>query len=93
IVEIGEAEGIFRTPKHPYTQALIGAIPQMDAAAALNVDLLSGEPPSPLYIPIGCAFHPRCPHAMAVCRSDPPPVSRNMGPVQVSCHLYEEDKR
>jgi peptide/nickel transport system ATP-binding protein len=93
IVEIGDAEGIFRTPKHPYTQALIGAIPQMHAEAAWKVDLLAGEPPSPLYIPSGCAFHPRCPHAMEVCRSGAPPVPRNMGAVQVSCHLYDEDKR
>jgi len=93
IVEIGDAEGIFRTPKHPYTQALIGAIPHMHAEAALNVDLLPGEPPSPLYIPSGCAFHPRCPHAMEVCRSGVPPGSRNMGAVQVSCHLYDEETR
>lgn len=92
IVEIGNAEAIFRKPKHPYTQALIGAIPQMDADAAFNVNLLPGEPPSPLYIPSGCPFHPRCPHVMAVCRSDPAPAPRNSAGIKVACHLYEEDR-
>jgi oligopeptide/dipeptide ABC transporter ATP-binding protein len=92
IVEIGDAAGIFHRPRHPYTQALIGAIPQMEADAAFNVDLLSGEPPSPLYIPSGCAFHPRCPHAMAVCRSEPPPAPRNSAGTMVACHLYEEER-
>jgi len=92
IVEIGDAAGIFHRPMHPYTQALIGAIPQMEADATFNVDLLSGEPPSPLYIPSGCAFHPRCPHVMAVCRSDPPPLPRNSAGIMVACHLYEEER-
>ena len=70
----------------------LGAIPQMEADAAFNVDLLSGEPPSPLYIPSGCAFHPRCPHAMAVCRSEPPPAPRNSAGTMVACHLYEEER-
>jgi oligopeptide/dipeptide ABC transporter ATP-binding protein len=93
IVEMGDAEEIFRTPKHPYTQALIGAIPQMHAEAALSQDLLPGEPPSSLYIPSGCAFHPRCSFAMEVCRSGAPPEPRNMGTVKVACHLYQEEKR
>jgi peptide/nickel transport system ATP-binding protein len=92
IVEIGDAEEVFRTPKHPYTQALIGAIPRMDAEAALSQDLLPGEPPSPLYIPSGCAFHPRCPYAMDVCRSGAPPAPRNLGTAKVACHLYLEQK-
>jgi oligopeptide/dipeptide ABC transporter ATP-binding protein len=93
IVEIGDAEEIFRTPKHPYTQALIGAIPRMDAHAALKQDLLLGEPPSPVYIPSGCAFHPRCPHAIESCRSGAPPAPRNRGMVEVACHLYDAEKR
>jgi oligopeptide/dipeptide ABC transporter ATP-binding protein len=92
IVEIGTAGEIFHTPRHPYTQALIGAIPQMHTELTLTVDLLPGEPPSPLNIPSGCAFHPRCSRAMEVCRSGAPPVFSNMGAVQVSCHLYDEEK-
>ena len=90
IVEIGASSEIFHTPRHPYTQALISAIPQIQMEATVSADLLSGEPPSPVDIPGGCAFHPRCSRAMAICRSDPPPELINMGMVQVSCHLYDE---
>ena len=88
IVEIGTSSEIFHTPRHPYTQALISAIPQMQAEATVSTDLLSGEPPSPLDVPIGCAFHPRCSRVMSKCRSGPPPEMVNMGTVQVACHLY-----
>jgi len=89
IVEIGASSEIFHTPRHPYTQALISAIPQMQAEATVSADLLSGEPPSPLDIPSGCAFHPRCLRVMKNCRSGPPPEMINMGTVQVACHLYD----
>jgi peptide/nickel transport system ATP-binding protein len=92
IVEIGASGIIFHAPKHPYTQALIGAIPEMNAEASLKTDLLTGEPPSPLYIPSGCAFHPRCPKAMEVCRFGAPPNPINMGAIQVSCHLYDKGR-
>ncbi len=90
IVEIGASSEVFHKPRHPYTQALIRAIPQMHAQASLSTDLLSGEPPSPLDIPNGCAFHPRCLHVMAKCRSGAPPEEINMGKVQVACHLYDK---
>jgi len=90
IVEIGDSGDIFHEPRHPYTQALISAIPQMHADASVSTDLLSGEPPSPLDIPSGCAFHPRCSRVMANCRSGPPPESINMDTVQVACHLYDK---
>jgi oligopeptide/dipeptide ABC transporter ATP-binding protein len=89
IVEIGAASDIFHTPRHPYTQALISAIPQMQAEATVSADLLAGEPPSPLDIPSGCAFHPRCSRVMANCRSGPPPEFVNLGTLQVACHLYD----
>ena len=89
IVEIGTSSEIFHTPRHPYTQALISAIPQMQADATVSADLLSGEPPSPLDVPSGCAFHPRCSRVMSKCRSGPPPEMVNMGTVQVACHLYD----
>ena len=90
IVEIGASSEIFHTPRHPYTQALISAIPQMQAEATVSADLLAGEPPSPLDIPSGCAFHPRCSRVMANCRSVPPPEFVNLGTVQVACHLYDK---
>ena len=88
IVEIGDANEIFQNPRHPYTQALIRAIPKMHPEASLSTDLLSGEPPSPLDIPGGCAFHPRCPRVMSKCRSGEPPELIDRGPVQVACYLY-----
>ena len=90
IVEIGASSEIFHKPRHPYSQALISAIPQMKADASVSTDLLSGEPPSPLDIPSGCAFHPRCSRVMPICRSGSPPEFINLGAVKVACHLYDE---
>jgi oligopeptide/dipeptide ABC transporter ATP-binding protein len=93
IVEIGAANEIFQNPRHPYTRALISAIPKMHPEASLSADLLSGEPPSPLDIPGGCAFHPRCPRVMTRCRSGPAPELIDMGPIQVACYLYDTEQR
>ena len=67
IVEIGPTEEIFADPKHPYTQALLRAIPEPDPAAALPRDLPRGEIPDAARPPLGCSFHPRCPEAFEVC--------------------------
>lgn len=90
IVEIGASKEIFHNPRHPYTRALISAIPQMQTESSMHTDLLSGEPPSPLDIPKGCAFHPRCLQAMDICRSDPPPNLVDMVKVDVACYLYNK---
>jgi peptide/nickel transport system ATP-binding protein len=66
IVELGDAEEVVHRPRHPYTRALIGAVPDFGAAPPA----LSGEPASPLRPPPGCSFHPRCPIAIDVC-ADP----------------------
>ncbi len=89
IVEYGPAEELFRNPRHPYTRALVEAMPKIGPDAGLPADGLAGEPPSPVQIPSGCAFHPRCPAAMPVCRADPPPAGRHNGSGEVWCHLYE----
>ena len=67
IVEIGTVEQIFNEPKHPYTQALIRAIPEPDPDKALPRDLPRGEVPDAARPPLGCSFHPRCPKAFDTC--------------------------
>jgi peptide/nickel transport system ATP-binding protein len=67
IVEIGSAEAIYADPKHPYTQALLRAIPEPDPARAVPRDLPRGEVPDAAQPPLGCPFHPRCPHAFEPC--------------------------
>ena len=88
IVELGPTEEIFAAPKHPYTVSLIEAIPRMAPDARLGEALLAGEPPSPIDVPRGCAFHPRCESAMDVCRNGTVPALRSLGAVDVRCHLY-----
>lgn len=92
VVEIGPAEALFRNPRHPYTQALLAAMPSMDPAVTLPQQGLAGEPPSPTRLSSGCPFHPRCPQVMDVCRRNPPPVRRDLGSVGVWCHLWEDEE-
>ncbi|MBL8707067.1 MAG: ATP-binding cassette domain-containing protein [Rhodospirillales bacterium] len=88
IVELGPSRSLLREPAHPYAQALLAAVPRIDGAPAAR-QRLAGDVPSPLAPPAGCRFHPRCPHAMAVCRQAPP-TPRTIAPGHVvACHLYE----
>ncbi len=87
IVEEGPTEAVFRDPRHPYTQALFAAIPEIDPDMPLPADPLAGDPPGPMAQATGCAFHPRCAHAQAVCRTDPPPPSRHSPGRRWTCIL------
>ena len=91
IVEYGPTEEIFDDPKHPYTRALMDAMPKMTAEAQSAEDGLSGEPPSPTQIPHGCAFNPRCRFALPSCHEGPPPSRRLVARRSVWCHLYDDE--
>jgi len=87
IVESGDAKSVCRAPKHPYTQALISAVPQIDPESKRQRILLSGDVPSPIHPPGGCPFHPRCPIAEARCKTEVP-VLREINPGhRAACHL------
>jgi oligopeptide transport system ATP-binding protein len=87
IVEIGDAETVARSPKHPYTQALFSAALPSHPDERRDEIILAGEVPSPLAPPSGCRFHPRCPHALPRCSSEEPKLLSESGRL-VACHLY-----
>lgn len=87
IVEEGPTEAVFADPRHPYTQALIRAIPDINPDRPLPADPLTGDPPGPLSRPQGCAFHPRCPRAVSACRADPPPAPRHAPRRRWTCQV------
>jgi oligopeptide/dipeptide ABC transporter ATP-binding protein len=75
IVEVADTDELFRDPRHPYTRALIDSIPRMSAGSVNAEAVLEGEPPSPFAVPSGCRFHPRCPYAVAACRTTDPALA------------------
>jgi len=89
VVELAETERIFSSPEHPYTQALISAAPTLDPGRKSVVEAVQGELPSPLNIPPGCPFHPRCPQAFDRCMVDVPLLKANEAGHFTACHLYE----
>ena len=90
VVESGPAHIVYTNPRHPYTQALLSAIPQIDPDhhTSRRRIVLRGDIPSPLAPPTGCRFHTRCPHAMDICSQQEPPTTRTTDGVTVSCHLH-----
>jgi peptide/nickel transport system ATP-binding protein len=91
VVEAGPSLEVFRSPKHPYTQALLAAVPVPDPVfeRARVYTPLRGEPPSPANPPSGCPFHTRCPRAIERCRSEPPALRETAPGRLVACHLAE----
>jgi oligopeptide/dipeptide ABC transporter ATP-binding protein len=86
IVEIGDTEQIFTSPRHPYTQSLLAAVPKIGGRRVTETFWLEGEPPSPGNLPPGCRFAPRCPRADQRCRSDDPASSPLADGRLVACH-------
>jgi oligopeptide/dipeptide ABC transporter ATP-binding protein len=87
VAEEGRVDIVFRSPRHPYTQKLLGAFPNIHADRR-TLEIIPGSPPDLRDPPPGCRFHPRCPFAMPVCSVEVPPEVRFADGVRVACHLY-----
>ncbi len=87
VVELADTAALFEAPRHPYTQALLAAAPDLDPAHRTRAEAVRGELPSPLAPPAGCAFHPRCPVAVDRCRSVLPPLAPLRDGRLAACHV------
>lgn len=93
IVELADRDALYEDAKHPYSQALLSAVPEPDplTEALRQRIVLTGDVPSPANPPAGCAFSTRCPHVMAVCRARAPTLTALAPGRQVACHLYPDN--
>jgi len=87
VAESGDVVTIFENPQHPYTQGLLRSIPGLEDDRAEGLETIEGNVPSLHDLPTGCRFHPRCPHAEELCRSEVPRLDRLDGEHDVACHL------
>ncbi len=90
LVETAPTRQLFAMPRHPYTKALLSAIPSLDPDDRGKLQKLEGEIPSPTNPPPGCKFHTRCPHAIDICRTVEPELEIDAGERAVSCHRWRE---
>ncbi len=94
IVEIADKNGLFAAPLHPYTEALLSAVPLPKAGSRRRKRMiLTGDVPSPVNPPSGCHFHTRCAYAMARCRTDPPTLREVLPGHMAACHLHDDGAR
>jgi peptide/nickel transport system ATP-binding protein len=87
IVEMAGRQQIFAAPRHPYTRALLSAVPVPEPGAARNPIILKGDVPSPINPPSGCRFHTRCPYVFDRCRTEEPELRSTGDGQSVACHL------
>ncbi|HEU4340365.1 MAG TPA: dipeptide ABC transporter ATP-binding protein [Candidatus Binatia bacterium] len=92
IVEVAKSETIYQDAKHPYTRALLSAVPMPHGQKKERM-VLQGDVPSPVHPPPGCSFHPRCPHREAICDQTEPPLEFGPGGHGVACHVFGPNKR
>ncbi|MCG8530527.1 MAG: dipeptide ABC transporter ATP-binding protein [Desulfovibrionales bacterium] len=91
VVETGSYYDIYSNPKHPYTQALLSAVPVADPRRKRNRQILVGDVPSPINPPSGCRFNTRCPHVMPICSQEAPKMSDFGGGHHAACHLHQSE--
>ena len=91
VCELARTRDLFSTPRHPYTQALLSAIPRLEDDRPSHIRL-QGEVPTPVHLPSGCVFHGRCPYANDRCRQEIPALIATDGGGQVACHGVEEGR-
>jgi oligopeptide transport system ATP-binding protein len=93
VVEIANSETIYRDAKHPYTRALLSAVPMPDTSLKKERVVLQGDVPSPVHPPSGCSFHPRCSYRAVICDQTEPPLDFDNDRHGVSCHVFGPIKR
>jgi peptide/nickel transport system ATP-binding protein len=89
VVELAPTETLFAVPRHPYTEALLSAVPRTDPDQAKRRIILAGDVPNPANPPSGCRFHPRCRYAQEICRVERPPLREIAPGHQAACHFAE----
>jgi oligopeptide/dipeptide ABC transporter ATP-binding protein len=92
LCEVADVEEVFYRPRHPYTQGLLGSLPRLDARSSERLTRIVGQPPSLIALPAGCAFHPRCPHAVlpSPCAAERPELRLLADEHEAACHRAEE---
>lgn len=90
LVEMASKDELFNNPMHPYTQALLSAVPVPDPDVEMNRTILEGDLPSPANPPVGCKFNTRCPNCMDICKQEQPELKVTNNGHKIACHLYDK---